>query len=87
MYTSLLGAAAFMNWRGGLRTAQGIWWFALGGILGWPFAAALAAPFLIEEGLFAVMSDQATFFEAVLRIGRGVLSALLFQVSCKRLPL
>lgn len=80
MYMSLLGAAAFMNWKGGLKTAQGIWWFALGAILGWPFAAALSAPFLIEEGVFALLSDRAQFFQAVLRVGRGVLAALSLQV-------
>lgn len=82
MYTSLLGAAAFMNWKGGLKTSQGIWWFALGGILGWPFAAALAAPFLVEEGLFALLSDRTALFQAVSRVGQGILSALSFQVSC-----
>lgn len=49
MYTTMLGTAAFMNWKGGLRTAQGIMWFGIGATLGWPFAAALVAPFAIEE--------------------------------------
>jgi alpha-1,2-mannosyltransferase len=53
MYTTMLGTAAFMNWRGGLRTAQGIMWFGIGATLGWPFAAALVAPFIIEEALIA----------------------------------
>ncbi len=84
MYMSLLGAAAFMNWRGGLKTSWGIWWFAVGGILGWPFASALCAPFLVEEGIlavFAFMRDREKFYEAVLRVGRGVIAALVLVVS------
>ncbi|KAI1817937.1 glycosyltransferase family 22 protein [Poronia punctata] len=77
MYMSFLGAAAFMNWSGGLKTSWGIWWFAVGGILGWPFASALCAPFLLEEAIFALMSDREGFWEAVLRVGRGVVAALL----------
>ncbi|RYP62771.1 hypothetical protein DL769_007166 [Monosporascus sp. CRB-8-3] len=81
MYMSILGATAFMDWRGGLKTSWGIWWFAVGGILGWPFAAALCAPFMVEEGIFALMSDRNSLFESVLRIVRGVLAAILLQVA------
>ncbi|XDG09046.1 hypothetical protein ABKA04_008661 [Annulohypoxylon sp. FPYF3050] len=80
MYTTLLGTAAFMNWRGGIKTSWGIWWFGVGGILGWPFASALCAPFLIEEGIFAVVAllqDRQRFFEAVIRVSRGAIAALL----------
>ncbi|KAI1453409.1 glycosyltransferase family 22 protein [Annulohypoxylon moriforme] len=80
MYTSLLGTAAFMNWKGGIKTSWGIWWFAVGGILGWPFASALCAPFLIEEGVFAIVAllkDRQHFYEAVVRVSRGVIAALL----------
>ncbi|KAI9158264.1 Alpha-1,2-mannosyltransferase alg9 [Paramyrothecium foliicola] len=77
MYASMLGAAAFMNWRGGLKTAQGIFWFALGGVLGWPFAAALCAPFILEEVLFTFFTDKDTLFESFLRLGRGVISGLI----------
>ncbi|KAI1825925.1 glycosyltransferase family 22 protein [Xylaria intraflava] len=81
MYMSFLGAAAFMNWRGGLRTAWGIWWFAVGGILGWPFASALCAPFMLEEAIFALMSDRQQFRETLLRVGRGVIAALLLVLG------
>ncbi|KAI0892661.1 glycosyltransferase family 22 protein [Annulohypoxylon nitens] len=80
MYTTLLGTAAFMNWRGGIKTSWGIWWFGVGGILGWPFASALCAPFLIEEAIFAVVAllqDRQRFFEAVIRVSRGAVAALL----------
>jgi alpha-1,2-mannosyltransferase len=77
MYASMLGAAAFMNWRGGLKTSQGIFWFALGGILGWPFAAALCAPFILEEVVFTFFTDRDTFLESVIRLGRGFVSGLV----------
>ncbi|KAK4188273.1 family 22 putative glycosyltransferase [Podospora australis] len=79
MYMSMLGAAAFLNWRGGIKTAQGMFWFAVGGVLGWPFAAALCAPFVAEEILFAAVSDTDRLFESIMRILRGVISALLLM--------
>ncbi|KAI9783962.1 MAG: mannosyltransferase [Geoglossum umbratile] len=58
MNTTMLGMSAFMDWRGGLKTAQGMFWFAAGGILGWPFALALAVPYLIEEVVLAAISGD-----------------------------
>ncbi|KAI1434483.1 mannosyl transferase [Xylaria sp. CBS 124048] len=81
MYMSFLGAAAFMNWRGGLKTSWGIWWFAVGGILGWPFASALCAPFMLEEAVFALMSDRERFWGTMLRVGRGVIAGLLLVLG------
>lgn len=81
MYTGMLGAAAFMNWRGGLKTSQGIAWFAAGAIFGWPFAGALCLPFLFEEGLLALLSDKDRFIECLLRVGRGAVAAVLLVVS------
>ncbi|AEO60921.1 glycosyltransferase family 22 protein [Thermothelomyces thermophilus ATCC 42464] len=77
MYMGMLGAAAFMNWRGGLKTSQGMFWFALGGVLGWPFAIALCAPFVLEEVFFAMLSDKERFFESFIRLARGVVATLL----------
>ncbi|KAH8880299.1 hypothetical protein GQ53DRAFT_737341 [Thozetella sp. PMI_491] len=77
MYTVMLGTAAFMNWRGGLKTSQGMFWFALGGVVGWPFAAALCAPFLVEEGILSLLSDKDRFIEAIIRVSRGVVAALV----------
>lgn len=78
MYTGMLGAASFMNWRGGLRTASGVAWFALGAIVGWPFAGALILPFALEEGLLLAMSlgDKESFLDGVRRITKGALAAL-----------
>ena len=58
MYTTMLGTAAFLDWRGGMRTAQGIMWFGIGATLGWPFAAALVAPFILEEVFVASMTSD-----------------------------
>ncbi|KAK8010905.1 family 22 glycosyltransferase [Apiospora arundinis] len=81
MYMSLLGAATFMNWRGGLKTSQGIFWFAVGGVVGWPFAAALCAPFILEEAIFAIMSDNERLFEAFIRLGRGAVATVLLLIG------
>ncbi|MCJ1257008.1 mannosyltransferase [Lignoscripta atroalba] len=58
MYTSMLGASAFMDWRGGSKTALGIMWFGLGAIVGWPFSAALITPFIAEELLLASITRE-----------------------------
>jgi len=77
MYTTMLGMAAFMNWRGGLKTAQGIFFFAVGGILGWPFAMALSAPFLFEEIVFACLSSKDALIDVIMRFIRGIVAGLL----------
>jgi len=57
MYFAMLGFASFMDWYGGLiRTAQGITWFAVGSALGWPFAGALALPFILEDVIVGFMT-------------------------------
>jgi alpha-1,2-mannosyltransferase len=81
MYGCMLGAAAFMNWRGGLRTAQGIFWFAAAGILGWPFASALCAPYMLEEIMFLFFNDKDAILDSLLRISRGVVAGLILLVS------
>ena len=81
---SMLGAAAFMNWRGGIKTSWGILWFAIGGVVGWPFAAALCAPFIFEEVFFACLSLQEAAFEAAIRLFRGVVAAVIVAVSITR---
>lgn len=83
MYTTMLGMAAFMNWRGGLKTSAGIFWFAVGGIIGWPFAMALSAPFLFEEIIFASLSSKDAFIEVIMRFIRGIVASLLVLVSQK----
>ena len=79
MYTTMLGMSAFMDWRGGSKTAQGIMWFGIGGIVGWPFAMALVAPFLFEELVLATLT------RAGIEVGRrfldGTVRSLLVLVS------
>lgn len=77
MYTTMLGTAAFMDWRGGLRTAQGIVMIGAGAALGWPFSAAMAIPFLLEEVMFATISDRDGMIELFWRLIDGTVRALL----------
>lgn len=77
MYAVMLGAAAFMNWRGGLKTLKGMFWFAVAGVIGWPFAAALCAPFLLEEGVLALSGGGSALFDGFIRVARGVVAALV----------
>ncbi|KAK3955830.1 Alg9-like mannosyltransferase family-domain-containing protein [Pseudoneurospora amorphoporcata] len=79
MYMAMLGAAAFINWRGGLKTSRAMFFFAVGGVIGWPFSAALCAPFLMEEVVFALVGDKDRFFEAAHRVIRGVVAAGLLM--------
>jgi alpha-1,2-mannosyltransferase len=81
MYAVMVGAASFMNWRGGLKTSQGVFWFAVAGVLGWPFASALCAPFILEEVVLGLFSDTERLIESAIRISRGVVAGLLVVVS------
>lgn len=81
MYMVMLGASSFMNWRGGLKTASGIFWFAAAGVLGWPFASALCAPFMLEEAVLAIFNDSSALFESFMRAVRGVTAGGLLIVS------
>ncbi|KNG44374.1 glycosyltransferase family 22 protein [Stemphylium lycopersici] len=67
MYFAMLGFASFMNWYGGaIRTAQGITWFAVGSALGWPFAGALALPFILEDIIVGCVTG--TIMESLRRL-------------------
>ncbi|CAK4024666.1 glycosyltransferase family 22 [Lecanosticta acicola] len=77
MYFVMLGSAAFMDWRGGLRTAQGIWCFGIGACIGWPFAAAMTIPFLLEELLMASVSDLQALTNLFWRVVDGVVRTAL----------
>lgn len=80
MYATMMGMANFMNWRGGLKTSQGITCFAIGGILGWPFAMALSAPFLFEEIVLAFLSSKDALIDVIMRFIRGIVASLLVLV-------
>lgn len=81
MYTTMAGMACFMNWRGGIKTAQAIFWFALGGVLGWPFSMALCLPFILEEIVFASFTDKDGLIDWITRMVRGITSGILIVVS------
>lgn len=80
MYTTMAGMAAFMNWRGGIKTSQGMFWFAVGGVLGWPFATALCVPFMIEEVIFAALAPKEALIDWVMRFVRGTVAGCLVLV-------
>lgn len=79
MYTTMLGTAAFMDWRGGLKTNQGIMWFGIGAMIGWPFSAALIVPFMLEEFTLAwLIKDKSDF---IWRMLDGIVRSLIVLVS------
>ncbi|KAI4246678.1 MAG: hypothetical protein L6R42_009832, partial [Xanthoria sp. 1 TBL-2021] len=75
MYMTMLGMAAFMDWRGGLKTGMGIMWFGIGAILGWPFSGALIIPLLAEDFALSLMTGDIS--EIVYRYLDGVIRSLL----------
>jgi len=79
MYTSMLGLAAFLEFKGGPRTAQGIMWFGLGAIVGWPFAGALIVPLLAEEVTICLISGS--LGSLLLKILDGAVRCLSILVS------
>lgn len=79
MYTSMLGLASFMDYKGGPKTAQGIMWFGLGATMGWPFAGALIVPLLAEEIIVcSIFGGLGSLFVKILD---GVLRCLSILVS------
>lgn len=78
MCTSMLGASAFLDWRLGENTAPGIMWFGIGGIVGWPFASALVAPFLLEEVVLATITRDG--IETARKFLDGTLRCLIVLV-------
>lgn len=78
MYTTTLGMASFMDWSGSrLRTSQGIFTVGAGALLGWPFAAAMALPFAVEEVILAAISDRRSIDKLLMRTGDGIAATLL----------
>ena len=49
MYAAMMGSAAFLGVKDGLKTSEGIMWFGIGATVGWPFSAALILPFIPDE--------------------------------------
>ncbi|KAL9000351.1 MAG: hypothetical protein Q9188_005694 [Gyalolechia gomerana] len=78
MYTTMLGMAAFMDWRGGLKTSVGMMWFGIGAIVGWPFSGALIIPLLAED--LALSSITGDVSEIIYRLLDGIVRSLLVLV-------
>jgi len=74
----MLGMAAFMDWKGGLKSAQGIMWFGIGAVVGWPFSGALIAPFVLEDIVLASMMGEAS--EIAWRYIDGTVRSLIVLV-------
>ena len=87
MYMSMLGLTAFLDWRGGQKTAQGIMWFGLGAIVGWPFAGALVIPLLLEEVLIGFFSSniRGVFLSVLNGAIRCLMILVCFPQGFKRL--
>lgn len=84
MHTTMLGAAAFIDQRRGFRTAEGVFWFALGGLLGWPFSMAMCIPHVAEELFMAVLSWGVV--PTVSRLVKGGIASLLLLVISRISP-
>lgn len=84
MYTTMLGMAAFMDWRGGLKTSLGMMWFGIGAIIGWPFSGALMIPLLAED--LALSSLTGDVSEIIYRLLDGTVRSLLVLVCSQKSP-
>ena len=78
MYTSTLGLAAFMDWRGGPKTAPGVMWFGIGAFVGWPFAGILITPFVAEEIVISIITGDT--WETFRRFLDGTVRSLIALV-------
>ena len=86
MLTAMMGVSEFLNCQTGLRTANGITWFGIGAIVGWPFSGALVLPLFLDELLsiqLSGISDSALrILDGASRVaGIGVCSSDSFPLS------
>ena len=77
----MLGMSAFMDWRGGSKTVQGIVWFAVGSIIGWPFAGILVLPLLLEDVVISTYIGRTQ--DVLLRFSIGAIGSLFILVSTR----
>ncbi|KAF2670958.1 mannosyl transferase [Microthyrium microscopicum] len=70
MYTTMMGAASFMDWqKDHAHLPSGIMWFSLGAVLGWPFAGALILPYMALEAFEACRNQTITSFIRATSLG------------------
>jgi alpha-1,2-mannosyltransferase len=78
MYSSMLGLAAFLDGDHQHNVTEGIMWFGIGAIIGWPFAAVLIVPFLAERAVVAIKTGQ---IQSTLNsIARGTIRCFIILV-------
>lgn len=78
MLTTMMGMSEFMDWQGGLKTANGITWFGIGAIIGWPFSGALILPLLLDEFVYVRLTGIS---DSAFRILNGVVRVFIVAVS------
>ncbi|KAL8866310.1 MAG: hypothetical protein Q9174_006379, partial [Haloplaca sp. 1 TL-2023] len=71
----MFGMSAFMDWRGGLKTAPGMMWFGIGAIVGWPFSGLLLLPLLAED--LVLSSFTGDISEIIYRLLDGAVRSTL----------
>lgn len=79
MYATMLGLHAFMDWRGGIRTAQGLMWCGIGTVLGWPFVGAFVLPFIAEEIFLVSLTGEG--IECITRLADGLTRSAVVLVG------
>lgn len=79
MYTAMLGMSAFIDRRKSRTTPVAVFWFALGGLLGWPFSMAMCVPFVLEELVYGIVIGRV--FPTVMRFVKGGLASLALLVG------
>ena len=81
MYAAMMGSAAFLGVKDGLKTTEGIMWFGIGATVGWPFSAALILPFVPDE--LVSLKRTGDVNGAVSRVFGGVMrTAAIVVCSC-----
>ena len=78
MYCNMLAMSSLLEWRTGSNLDMGIFWFGTGGLIGWPFSAALSVPFVIEESILSSITGD--FGGLVRRILGGTIYCLIVLV-------
>ena len=79
LYTAMLGTANSLEWRGSSKIHVTLMFFGIGGIIGWPFSAALVAPFIIEEWVLAAITHELIEFSR--RLIDGTVRCTIVLVS------
>ena len=75
MCFNMMGTAAFLDWQSGSKSHIGMMWFGVGGVVGWPFAAALVAPHLIEELVLSSITKD--YVELIRRLVDGSVRTMI----------